>query len=312
MNVTGTMMEKPASRSAKGWQALQLAARDIKLAHSVFALPFALLAAFLAKSAQEQWGSFAGKLLLVVGCMVTARTWAMLFNRIADRDIDARNPRTANRALSSGALSLKSAWLIALSSALVFVVFTAGFLLFWGNAWPLVLSVPVLGWIAFYSLSKRFTWACHLLLGGALAVSPPAAALAVNPAALHSAWPWLIAAMVLCWVAGFDIIYSLQDVAVDKRENLYSAPSRLGTGAALMFSRLLHLAAIILLFLFGKSLAAMGLLYWVAAAVAAMLLLAEHLLIITSGEKRLNMAFFTLNGIMSCLLGAAVIIDSLI
>ncbi|MFG0251345.1 MAG: 4-hydroxybenzoate octaprenyltransferase [Phycisphaerales bacterium JB038] len=288
---------------------LHLAALDIKLAHSVFALPFALLASFLAKSAEESWLSFAGKLVLIVGCMVTARTWAMLFNRLADRKIDARNPRTARRAVASGALGVKSAWLIALGSGLIFVLLASGFWFFWGNAWPPLMALPVLGWIAFYSLTKRFTWLCHLFLGGALAASPLAAALAIEPTCLSESWPYLFAGMVLCWVAGFDMIYALQDVAIDQRERLHSAPSRLGIGPALWCSRVLHFIAIACLIAVGLTLPQLAWLYWLAVAVTAGLLLIEHVLIARSAEKHLDMAFFTLNGVVSCLLGAAVILD---
>ncbi len=289
--------------------ALRLAALDIKLAHSVFALPFALLASFLAKAAEESWASFAGKLALIVGCMVTARTWAMLFNRLADRKIDARNPRTARRAVASGALGVRSTWLIALGSGALFVVLAGGFWLLWGNVWPPLLAVPVLAWIAFYSLTKRFTWLCHLFLGGALAASPIAAALAIEPTSLGASWPYLFAGMVLCWVAGFDMIYALQDVDIDRSERLHSAPSRLGIGPALWFSRTLHLAAVGCLIAVGVTLTELAWLYWLAVALTAGLLLIEHLLIARSAEKHLDMAFFTLNGIVSCLLGAAVILD---
>ncbi|MFG0327817.1 MAG: UbiA family prenyltransferase, partial [Phycisphaerales bacterium JB037] len=174
----------PPSRSPGLAGSIREAAGDIKLAHSVFALPFALLAAVMAFEPQPKAGRVVGVIALVVVCMVLARTWAMLFNRIVDRDIDAQNPRTDRRAVASGRLPVRSARAIAGASALGFIAACAMFWVFFDNAWPIALSVPTLVWIAFYSLTKRFTWWCHVFLGGALAASPLAAALAVRPGAI--------------------------------------------------------------------------------------------------------------------------------
>ncbi|MBL8744865.1 MAG: UbiA family prenyltransferase, partial [Phycisphaerae bacterium] len=162
---------------------LLLALSDIKIAHSVFAMPFALLAAFL--SSPDLQGStmtsarprFYVQLLLIALCMVLARTWAMLINRLADSRFDHDNPRTARRVFASGRLTLRQGWAIALVCATAFVAACGAFVLF-NNSWPLILSLPVLAWIALYSYTKRFTLLCHLFLGGALAASPIAAAIA--------------------------------------------------------------------------------------------------------------------------------------
>jgi 4-hydroxybenzoate polyprenyltransferase len=294
-----------------------LIARDIKLAHSVFALPFAILGAFLARPADSPWGRFAGQLVLVILCMVCARTWAMLFNRLADRELDARNPRTQRRVFASGALSARQGWLSALLAAGLFIAATALFWVFFQNPWPLALSVPVLAWIAFYSLTKRFTALCHIFLGAALAASPLAAAIAIHPASIlawHIPVPavvW-IAGMVLLWVAGFDIIYALQDLDFDRTEGLSSIPARLGPEGALWVSRALHALALSALIIAGTSDARLSWLYGAGVACVAGLLITEHMVLIKRGRAGLDMAFFTLNGVVSCVLGIAGCVDVLV
>lgn len=300
---------------AGGLKAARLIARDIKLAHSIFALPFAILGSFVARSADSGWGRFAGQLGLIVVCMVCARTWAMLFNRLADRKIDAANPRTARRAFAAGSLSSGRGWAAAGLAAVCFIVATGLFWAFFGNGWPLALSVPVLAWIAFYSLTKRFTFLCHVFLGGALAASPLAAAIAIHPGAVL-VWPpatpavFWIAAMVLVWVAGFDIIYALQDLDFDRGAGLSSIPARFGAGRALWISRALHTAALGCLIGAGLSEARFGWLYWCGVGVVAGLLVLEHAILIRRGKAGLDMAFFTVNGVVSCVLGLAGAIDT--
>ncbi|MFI4897921.1 MAG: UbiA family prenyltransferase, partial [Phycisphaerales bacterium JB059] len=148
---------------------LRLVGADIKLAHSVFALPFALLGAFLVAPGDDagiDWSRFGGMLALVVVCMFFARTWAMVTNRVADREIDAANPRTARRAFAAGALSGRDGLLVLAGSALAFVGVCALYWVLYANPWPTLLSGIVLAWIAFYSYTKRFTWLCHVFLGG--------------------------------------------------------------------------------------------------------------------------------------------------
>ncbi|MCC6675631.1 MAG: 4-hydroxybenzoate octaprenyltransferase [Phycisphaerales bacterium] len=303
--------------------ALRMAAGDIKLAHSVFALPFAVLGAFLARDESSPWARFAGQLGLVVVCMVLARTWAMLFNRLADRGIDAANPRTARRVFASGRLSPRAGWAIALGCAALFVAAAWLFDVCFGNPWPARLAVPVLIWIAFYSLTKRFTWLCHVFLGGALAASPIAAAIAVNPPSVGLAGGGLsvegagvrtpavfwLAGMVVMWVAGFDIIYALQDVAFDRATKLWSIPARLGVPPAIWISRVLHAAAVVFLFSAARADPRFGSLFAVGVLAVVGLLVGEHAVLARRGERGLDMAFFTLNGILSCVLGLCGVID---
>lgn len=305
--------EAPRSTHRNAWEVLRAVASDIKLAHSVFALPFAVLGACIARPADSPWPRFAGQLALVVVCMVLARTWAMVMNRIADRDIDARNPRTARRAFASGRLKLRSGITVLIACNTLFVGACAGFWALFDNPWPLYLSEVVLIWIAFYSFTKRFTWLCHIFLGGALAASPLAAAIAINPAAL-SATPtlWYLAAMVVCWVAGFDIIYALQDVDIDRAEKLWSIPSRFGINAALWISRVLHAVAAAMLILAWRAEPRLGPLFASAVALVAILLAIEHAVLARRGKAGLDLAFFTINGIVSCVLGVAGCADLLL
>lgn len=306
-----------AAPTASPWASLRLIAADIKLAHSVFALPFAVLGAFLARTGQwpgtpERSGPlyFGIQLALVVLCMVAARTWAMLFNRLADRKIDAANPRTARRALPAGRLSAAQGWAAAIASALLFIAITSAFWALFGNPWPLALSLPTLAFIAFYSLTKRFTILCHVFLGGALAASPLAACIAVNPSSLSSVPAvWCIAAMVLLWVAGFDIIYALQDIDFDRSAGLSSIPARLGARGALWVSRALHLLALLALIAAWQADGRLGWLFGAGTALVAGLLVAEHVVLVRRGQAGLDMAFFTLNGIVSCVLGVAGCLD---
>jgi len=282
-------------------------ARDIKLSHTVFALPFALLAMFLAAGfvgRRPHWLEFA----LILLCMVTARTFAMAFNRVVDRGVDARNARTAGRALPSGSVGTDLMVMVVVVCGGGFIASTAGFLAF-GNFWPMLLAPPVLLVLAGYSFTKRFTWACHLVLGFALAISPVAAAIAIEPTYLARPVVWLLSAMVLTWVAGFDILYALQDTEADRELGLYSIPSRLGVGAALWISRALHTASAGALVAVAIVSSQLGVLFAVAAGLTCALLLLEHALVAGGQTKRLNMAFFTVNGVISLLLGGAGLID---
>jgi 4-hydroxybenzoate polyprenyltransferase len=288
--------------------ALRTIAADIKIAHSVFALPFAVLAAFMA-AAPEGWASidgprFAGQLGLIVAAMVLARTAAMLANRLLDRTVDADNPRTAGRALPSGRLAPTAAIGVLATSIVLFVVVCAGFGVLYGNWWPTILALPVLAWICAYPLTKRFTALCHVYLGTSLALSPLAAALAVEPTALATQPAlWLLALMVLGWVAGFDIIYALQDVDVDRRSGLFSIPARLGVVRGLWVSRLLHAiaaASLIAATVLDPRLAVM---FAVGVAIVIALLVWEPATVARWGTSKIALAFFTLNGAISCVLG---------
>lgn len=288
-------------------RALSAAASDIKLHHSVFALPFALLGACLASVTPDglPWSVMAGPLALIVGCMVTARTVAMLANRIVDAAIDARNPRTAGRAIPSGRLSRRAALVMVFMGVLAFEACTAAFAVIYGNAWPLLLQVPVLLWLVLYPLAKRFTWLCHAWLGASLAMSVPAAALAMRPEAAALPVVWWLAAMVLLWVTGFDVIYALQDVETDRREGLFSMPARLGAGPSLALSLVMHVGAVLCLVQAWRVEPRLGAGFLVAIGLVAGLLVVEHATVRRWGTSRMALTFFTLNGCVSIVLGVA-------
>lgn len=323
----------PALSQPPRISAFTLLARDIKLAHSVFALPFALFGACYAVFGSEAAKSstqlltprFAAQIALIIVCMVLARTWAMLINRLADRSIDAQNARTQRRALASGAVIAKTGWTVALACAAGFIAVCSLFLVFFKNPWPLALCVPVLLWIGAYSYTKRFTWLCHLWLGLSLAASPICAAVALNPASLHAPALWLLAGFVACWVAGFDIIYALQDQDFDRSHKLHSIPAAFGWRGALWISRALHVAAICALVAMWRLDEVFGVLLLIGIIAAAALLLYEHFILARleasaikprddgsdNPPPALNMVFFTLNGVLSCILGACAIADLL-
>lgn len=305
-------MSGAASQRVDFLSAVRLALGDIKLAHTVFALPFAVMAVFLAAPEQRGW-QVAGLLGLVVACMFFARTFAMLVNRVADARFDADNARTARRAVASGALPRGKATTITAASAVCFAACCAGFWAFFGNPWPLVLSAPVLVWIGFYSFTKRFTWLCHVFLGGALAASPVCAAIAVRPESLSETPAlWWLAGMITCWVAGFDVIYALQDRGFDEQRGLYSAPSRLGVGRAIWSSRVLHCVSFAALVMVWQSEPRFGVLFGAAALATGGLLVLEHAILAKRGEAGIQAAFFTVNGIVSVVLGAAGTLDLLV
>ncbi|MEM1071573.1 MAG: UbiA-like polyprenyltransferase [Planctomycetota bacterium] len=293
--------------------ALTLALGDIKLAHTVFAMPFAVLGMALAFEPNTPTPRIAIVTLLVLACMVFARTWAMLVNRLADARFDAANPRTANRAVASGVLDPRRGWRIALGAA---SLFCATATLFWpllGNPWPAALCVPVLGFIALYSYTKRFSALCHAFLGAALAISPLAAALAVRPDTLADTPElWWIAGFVLVWVAGFDIIYALQDLDFDRATKLHSIPAALGWRGAVWISRTLHAAAAAALIAAALTSDRMGHAFAAGVAAVLVLLAAEHTLLARRGPAGIPMAFFTYNGLASLALGFTGLLDLLI
>ncbi len=284
----------------------------VKFSHTVFALPFAVLAAFLAGASRQRdfarTGRFWGELALVLLCMVSARSAAMAFNRIVDVRIDAGNPRTAGRPLQRGQLNLRQAWWFFGGCAGVFLAACGAFWLLWGNVWPIALAVPVLGWLCLYSLTKRFTSLCHLALGMALALSPMSAWLAIWPASFGPA-ALALAAAVVCWVAGFDILYSLQDLPYDLAQGLRSIPVAVGPANAIWISRSLHVTAISALAAVWLLCGRLGWLYLAGAGVSAGVLLVEHLLVGPRNLSRINAAFFLCNAVVSLLLGAAGIVD---
>lgn len=279
----------------------------IKFSHTVFALPFALVGFTLATLDSSEGLSWR-LLLLVLLCMVFARSAAMAFNRWLDRDIDGRNPRTAVREIPAGILSPQSVLVFVVANSLLFMV-TTWFI----NPLCFYLSPVALLVILGYSYTKRFTWLCHFVLGLGLSLAPVGAYLSV---AGHFDWlPVLYGCIVLLWVSGFDIMYALQDAAFDKRESLQSVPSRLGIQPALRLSALLHAIAAILLVVTIMQQAqvypAFGWLSYLAALVFVSLLVYQHSLVKANDLSRINLAFFTTNGVASVIFGSLLIIDAL-
>ena len=261
--------------------------RMIKFSHSVFALPFALASAAVAAGGRVPWR----ELPWIVVAMIGARSAAMGFNRLADQAIDARNPRTAARELPRGALSRREVWLFVSLSALALVGAAAML-----NPLCLMLSPVALIVVMGYSYTKRFTSLSHLVLGLALSIAPVGAWLAVR--GRFEAAPVLLALAVLAWVAGFDTIYSCQDVEFDRREGLRSLPALLGIPRALTVARLLHVAAALLLAAL-YTLAPLHPVYLAGVAGVAALLVYEHSLVSADDLSRVDAAFFTVNGWIS-------------
>ena len=281
-------------------------AGDIKLTHTIFAMPFALLSAFLAADGVTRWGV----LVLVIVCMVLARSFAMGMNRLLDARLDAMNPRTAGRAIPAKRLTKAQATTITLCCAALFVLATSGFYFFFHNPWPLVLSGPALAFVGVYPLFKRLTSLVHYWLGAALGLAPLCAWIAV--AGLPTTWlPVLLGMAVMCWTAGFDIIYGAQDHESDVKTGVNSMPVRLGVGRALWVSRITHLAAMGLFVACGLVSARLEAVWGAMLGVVAVLLLIEHLAVRAGDLSRVNLAFFTINGVIALLLGAAGILDVL-
>jgi 4-hydroxybenzoate polyprenyltransferase len=278
-------------------------ARDIKISHTVFALPFALLSTFLAAGGLPK----VGVLALILVCMVTARTVAMASNRLLDAALDARNPRTAGRAIPSGRLSRQFYALTLAACGFAFLAATALFWFAYRNPYPVALAVPVLLFLAAYPLLKRFTRLCHYYLGAALALAPVCAWLAVRGSL--AAPPLWMAGAVLCWTAGFDIIYACQDYLSDVECGVFSVPAKIGIGPALRVSRLTHLVCVGMFVGLGRSSPALGTLYWIGVAVATLLLVVEHSLVRPNDLSKVGLAFFTVNGVISILLGTLGILD---
>ncbi|HLA84397.1 MAG TPA: 4-hydroxybenzoate octaprenyltransferase [Thermoguttaceae bacterium] len=271
----------------------------IRFSHTLFALPFALLGAVMAWAANRQDGvadAFRWQDLLgILVCMVTARSAAMSFNRLADRRLDAMNPRTESRHLPRETLSVVG---VAIFTALCSVGFVVGTLLFLpGNPWPLRAAVPVLLFLFGYSYAKRFTLLSHFWLGTALGMTPMAAWVAVR--AELAVAPLVLGGAVLLWVAGFDILYACQDVDFDRRMRLRSVPARLGVAGALRAAAACHAGMIAMLVLLGVVFPAFGALYWTGVAVIAGLLIYEHYLVRPDDLSRVNRAFFHVNVVVS-------------
>ncbi|MBL7807316.1 MAG: UbiA family prenyltransferase [Saprospiraceae bacterium] len=279
----------------------------VKFSHTIFAMPFAMVGFFVGTTVAGGELSWQ-KLLLVVLCMVFARSAAMAFNRWLDRDIDAANPRTIVREIPAGLISAKAALSFVIVNALLFIGCTwfINPLCFWLS--PVALLV-VLG----YSYTKRFTWMCHLVLGLGLSLAPIGAYLAVTG---HFDWiPVLYSGAVLLWVAGFDVIYALQDEDFDRSQRLYSMPSFFGKKDALRLSEWMHVGTAVLMILAARHLVTAapqtGWLLWAGTGLFLVLLTYQHFLVKPNDLSRVNLAFFTTNGIASLLFGTIVVIDLL-
>jgi 4-hydroxybenzoate polyprenyltransferase len=294
LHADGGAAAPPAERFRQARVTLEM----IKFSHTIFALPFALLAAFLAAE-----GPPPGRVLVgILGAMVGARSAAMAFNRLVDAEIDARNPRTAMRALPAGLVSRRYVTLFVIASVALFVASAA-----WLNPLCLNLSPLALAVVLGYSLTKRFTRYSHLVLGFALGIAPTGAWLAVTGA--FAAAPLLLTGVVTLWTAGFDIIYACQDVEFDRREGLHSLPLRLGVGSALRLARRLHLGMLVGLGLLPLLVPGLSWIYWLGVGAVAAVLHYEHGLVSEEDLSRIDLAFFTLNGVISLLLAVAVIVD---
>jgi 4-hydroxybenzoate polyprenyltransferase len=260
----------------------------IKFPHTLFALPFAVLSAAWAARGVPETATIIG----LLAAMVTARSAAMMFNRIADRRLDAENPRTADRALPRGRISIPAAWTFTLVMSAGFVA-SAALLNRLCLYWSPVALVVILG----YSYSKRFTALSHFWLGLALAIAPVGTWVGVR-GAFDDPVPFLLAAAILPWTAGFDVIYACQDIDFDRRSGLHSLPARIGARAALRVSAGLHAVAVAVLAALGAA-AGLGWMYWAGLGLAAALLVYEHAIVKPDDLKRVNAAFFRVNAIVS-------------
>jgi 4-hydroxybenzoate polyprenyltransferase len=291
----------------------------VKFSHTIFAMPFALIGFFLGsywKPIQDMrdmaiaehissWSIYVKLpwelLLLVILCMIFARSAAMAFNRWLDAKYDAMNPRTAVREIPAGIIKPNNALIFTIANCLLFIACC-----FFINKLCLYLSPIALFVILFYSYTKRFTALCHLVLGVGLSLAPIGAYIAVT--GQFNLLPILFSFTVLFWVSGFDIIYALQDEEFDKQNQLHSIPSAVGKTKALRISELLHLlsaACVIGAGIYGH----FGLWYWIGVAVFAGLLMYQHLLVKPTDLSKVNMAFFTTNGIASVVFSVFVILD---
>jgi len=276
----------------------------IRFSHSLFALPFAALATFLAARPQLPQLTQFGLILLA---MVGARSAAMTFNRLADARLDAMNPRTAARALPRGRISPRAAWLFFATACAAFVLACAGFRWLYGNPWPLILCIPVLLLLCLYSYTKRISRWSHLALGAAIGFSPVAAWIAISPQTL-GAPAWLLMVAVLFWIGGFDVIYACQDVEFDRRHGVHSLPAKIGIGPALWLTRAFHAVTIAALAGVGLT-AGLGWLYLTGVALVALLLAVENSLVRPHDLRYVNVAFFTINGIVGVVLGLLGVLD---
>ena len=271
---------------------------DIKIQHTVFALPFAVMSAFIAAGGLPK----TDKIIWILVCMVCARSAAMAFNRIMDARFDKENPRTQNRALPSGSVDLKSYWLFLIVSSITFI-FAAGML----NQLALNLSPLALSIVFFYSVTKRFTAYSHFWLGLAISIAPVGAWIAIREEI--SVVSLLLGTAVVFWLIGFDILYSCMDVEFDRKNNLKSIPQKFGVANALRVALVSHGFMIFFLLALLLFVGELGIFYFIGVVIVAGLLIYEHSLVNKDDLSKINIAFFNVNGIISIGLMAFVIID---
>lgn len=271
---------------------------DIKIQHTVFALPFAVMSAFLAAGGMPE----TEKLVWIVVCMLGARSAAMAFNRIVDSRFDKENPRTRDRALPSGLVSMGSYWVFLIASSALFI-FSAWML----NQLALYLSPVALIIVFFYSLTKRFTAFSHFWLGLAISIAPVGAWVAIREEISFTSL--LLGAAVIFWLVGFDILYSCMDVESDRVNRLHSIPERFGVETALKMAFASHAVMVVLLLVLLEPTVLLGWVYLAGVVLVASLLVYEHSLVKKDDLSKMNMAFFNVNGIISIGLMAFVIVD---
>jgi 4-hydroxybenzoate polyprenyltransferase len=295
MNRSALLAAWGAARGEGMLGRIRLLLEMIRFSHTLFALPFALLSAALAWKEKNEfsWIELAG----IIACMVFARSAAMAFNRLADRKIDAANPRTAQRHLPRGQLSVRNVWLFTIVCGAGFIASTFIFLLR-ANPWPALLSVPVLLFIAVYSFMKRFTALSHFWLGASLMLAPVAAWIAIC-GMWNLATPLVLGLAVLFWVAGFDVLYACQDVDFDRQTGLKSIPARIGVRLSLWVALGCHAVMLVLLFCLWLMSPHLGWIYLAGVGCVAILLAYEHWLVRPDDLTRVNQAFFQVNGIIS-------------
>lgn len=276
-------------------------AEMIKIEHTVFALPFALTGLILGSSKIPSWRVWFWTILAFAG----ARAAAMTLNRLIDAGIDAANPRTSTRAIPAGRIGPAQAFIFAVLSFALMIAAAV-------QLPPLCLQLSPIAvlWLSFYSFTKRFTWLCHLVLGIALGGAALGGWVAAG-SSLMSPEPWILALSVGTWVAGFDIIYALQDVDFDREKKLHSIPARFGIANALAFSSGLHLVTVATLVLLGARMD-LGSAFWAGACIVAIMLKYEHSLVKPDDLSKINAAFFNTNGIVSIATFIAVLLDKVI
>lgn len=274
--------------------------RMIRFTHSIFALPFAVVALLVVMEHHAIELTMTDLLLLLV-CMVSARTAAMGFNRIVDRDVDAENPRTSGRELPSGVVGLREAVTFTSIAALAFIAASFGI-----NTLCGILSIPLLALLLGYSLTKRYTWGSHFVLGLCLGAAPIGVWFALTGS--FDWTPILLGAGVTFWTAGFDVYYSLQDEAFDRERGLRSIPARFGQHRSIRLVRLIHLVATLCFVGFGLA-AGMGLPFWIGLAGVVGILVWEAWLLRDGDLSKIDLAFFNLNGYVSILFAVATAVD---